>query len=165
MSGDEDEKKAGTKAAPAFFYYAMFDGTSEVDSVAFGQDLDAKAGVTNWRNLLDLLDPDPKDGARLVDPNHLFLPIYKLNAAASKDAKGMAVICPAGLGSVGQDDMWQNYGGPTGVAFPEFAGTDRATLLGRHAGAEESARFMSSFLIDPVIEVNGKIKQLSLIHI
>lgn len=161
MGDKEDDKNKGvTKAAPAFFYYAMFDGTSEVDSVAFGKDLDAKAGVTNWRNLLDLLDPDPKDTARLVDPKHTFLPIYKLNAAASKDAKGMAVICPAGLGSIGQDDMWQNYGGASGVKIPELAGTDRETLFGRHAAAEESAKFMSQFMIDPVIEVNGSTKQI-----
>jgi hypothetical protein len=161
MSGEEDEKKKGvTKGAPAFFYYAMFDGTSEVDSVAFGHDLDAKAGVTNWRNLLDLLDPDPKDSARLVDPKHLFLPIYKISAAGAKDAKGTAVICPAGFGSTGMDDMWQGYGGATGVAFPEFAKGKRATLFGRHAGAEESARFMSSFLLEPVVEVDGAKKQI-----
>ncbi|MEP7121587.1 MAG: hypothetical protein ABJE95_11775 [Byssovorax sp.] len=160
MSGEEDEKKGVTKAAPAFFYYAMFDGTSEVDSVAFGLDLDAKAGVTNWRNLLDLLDRDPTDGARLVDPNHLFLPIYKLDASAAKDAKGMAVICPAGFSSTGQDDMWQGYGGAAGVKFPEFAGSDREVLFGRHAAAEESARFMSSFLIEPVIEIDGAKKRI-----
>src|SRR5262245_59724406 len=126
-----------TKAAPTYLYYAMFDGTSEVDSAAFGKDLDAKAGVTNWRNLLDLLDSDPNDSARLVDPKHTFLPIYKLDAKGAKDPRGMAIICPAGFGTFGQDAMWQGYGGASGVKLPEFAGTPDETLYGRHAAAEE----------------------------
>jgi hypothetical protein len=160
MSDDDDKAKGITKAAPTFFYYAMFDGTSEVDSVAFGKDLDAKAGVTNWRNLLDLLDRNPTDDARLIDPKHPFLPIYKLNPRASKDKMGIAVICPDGLGSVGRDAMWQGYGGASGVSFPEFAGTTRATLFGRHAAAEESARFMNAFFIDPVVQIDGATKQI-----
>lgn len=160
MTDEGDKDKGVTKAAPTFFYYAMFDGTSEVDSVAFAKDLDAKAGVTNWRNLLDLLDRDTVDDARLVDPKHSFLPIYKLNARASKDKNGMAVICPAGLGATGQDAIWQNHGGASGISFPEFSGTPRATLFGRHAAAEESARFMSSFFIDPVVQVDGTTKQI-----
>jgi hypothetical protein len=153
--GDKDDKtKVSTKAAPSFYYYAMFDGTSEVDSVAFGKDLDAKAGVTNWRNLLDLLDKDSKDTARLVDPKHPFLAIYKLNASAAKDPSGVAVVCAAGLGSKGKDDMWQGYGGAAGVKFPELTGWSRETLFGRHAAAEESARFMESFFIDPTVAVD-----------
>lgn len=160
MSDEDDKTKGVTKAAPTFFYYAMFDGTSEVDSVAFGKDLDAKGGVTNWRNLLDLLDRDTADDSRLVDPKHPFLPIYKLDARASRDKNGVAVICPAGLGSNGKDAMWQNYGGASGVRFPALAGGTGTTLFGRHAAAEESAGFMSSFFIDPVIQIDGATKQI-----
>ncbi|WP_437571091.1 hypothetical protein [Sorangium sp. So ce542] len=146
-----------TKAAPSFFYYAMVDGTSAVDSVAFGKDLDARGGSTGWRNLLDLLAADPADGARLVDPSHDFLPIYKLKRAGSMaagDPKGISVICPGGLNGEGKDAMWQGFRGGTPVAFP-LTGGRRVQLLGRHAAAELSAKFIASFMVNPAIEVDG----------
>ncbi|KYG07630.1 hypothetical protein BE21_28375 [Sorangium cellulosum] len=151
------------KAAPSFFYYAMADGTSAVDSEAFGKLLDAKGGATGWRNLLDLLDQDPAEPGRLVDPKHDFLPIYKLKRAgslAAKDPKGIACICPGGLNGLGQDAMWQSFRGGAAVDFPEFKGTSYEKLVGRHAGAELSAKFLSEFMLDPVVEVDGARKQI-----
>lgn len=145
------------KVAPSFCYYAMIDGTSAVDSIAFGKQLDARTGSTNWRNLLDLLEPDPADPTRLVDPSHDFLPIYKLKRAGSMaagDAKGTAVMCPGGLNGEGLDPMWQNYGGGKPMSFANI-GSDRAQLLGRHAAAERAAGFISSFMVDPVVEIDG----------
>lgn len=152
-----------TKAAPSFFYYAMVDGTSAVDSVAFGKDLDAKGGSTGWRNLLDLLDPDPADATRLVDPSHTFLPIYKLKRSgpgAAGDPKGISVMCPGGLNGEGKDAMWQNFGGGAPIPFPHLGGS-RATLLGRHAAAELGAGFIASFMVNPVIEIDGAKKHIA----
>jgi hypothetical protein len=152
-----------TKAAPTFFYYAMVDGTSAVDSVAFGKDLDAKGGSTGWRNLLDLLDPDPADATRLVDPSHDYLPIYKLKlqkSVAVGDAKGIAVICAGGLNGQGLDAMWQNYAGGVPIPFPLLHGK-KSVMLGRHVAAEFSAGFISSFLLNPVIEIDGKKKHIA----
>lgn len=152
-----------TKAAPSFFYYAMIDGTSAVDSIAFGKDLDAKGGSTGWRNLLDLLDADPADPTRQVDPSHLFLPIYKLKrsgSAAVGDAKGISVICPGGLNGEGVDEMWQNYAGGAPIPFPLLRGR-RSLMLGRHAAAELSAAFVSSFMVNPVVEIDGKKKHIA----
>ncbi|WP_437658527.1 hypothetical protein [Sorangium sp. So ce1182] len=152
------------KAAPRFFYYAMADGTSAVDSEAFGKLLDAKGGATGWRNLLDLLDQDPAEPGRLVDPRHDFLPIYKLKRSgplAAKDPKGIACICPGGLNGLGQDGMWQNFRGGAVVNFPELKGTNSEKLTGRHAGAELSAKFLSEFMLDPVVEVDGAKKQIA----
>lgn len=152
-----------TKAAPSFLYYAMIDGTSAVDSVAFGKDLDAKGGSTNWRNLLDLLDPDPADATRLVDPSHDFLPIYRLKrqgALAAGDPKGIAVMCPGGLNGMGFDEMWQNYNGGKPIAFPDLISADKR-LLGRHAAAERAAGFISRFMINPVVEIDGAKKHIA----
>ncbi len=142
-----------TKVAPPTFYYALIDGTSAVDSVAFGKGF---KDYPSWRNVLDLLERDPKDKARLVDPNHDFLPIYKISGGGSKSKGGVAVLCPAGLGGLGKDDMWQGYGGADGIEFPDLKGTPGEHLWGRHAAAERAAGFVSAFFVRPTVRVIDK---------
>ena len=151
------------EAAPTFFYYALIDGTSAVDSVAFGEDLDTGGGSTGWRNLLDLLDPDPADAARLVDPSHDYLAIYKLKRSGSVavgDPRGISVICPGGLNGQGLDAMWQNYARGLPVLFPLLP-ESRSILLGRHAAAEVGAGFVSAFMVNPVVEIDEKKRHIA----
>jgi hypothetical protein len=56
--------------------------------------------------------------------------------------------------------MWQNFRGGAAVHFLELEGTSWESLVGRHAGAELSAKFLSEFMLEPVVEVDGTKKQI-----
>ncbi len=96
--------------------------------------------------------------AGLASGAHQFLPVYKLKRsgpAAVGDAKGISVICPGGLNGQGLDAMWQSYAGGLPVPFPLLRGS-RTVMLGRHAAAELSAGFIASFMVNPLVEIDGK---------
>jgi hypothetical protein len=145
-----------TKVAPDFLYYALIDGTNEVDSVAFAANLTLKKGFGGWRNLLDFLQTDPFDATRLIDGAHIYLPIIKLNDKAKPDADGVAVLAPGGPGGLGKEESWKTYKpGPTVWKVPpEHLGFTRQTF-GRHTAAEESAEMVSDFILSPSVQVES----------
>lgn len=159
------------------FYYLLIDGTDAVDSVAFGTRLQAlapasaAAGQPEWRNLLELLVPDPAEPARLVDPRHPYLPLYKLrrtssagNAPAVPDPAGVGVVCPGGTNSLGQDPMWREYKDPSGspvVRFRDPGAGEDFRLVGRHAAAELSARAVTPIMLQPAVEIIGTRRQIA----
>ncbi|HEY8510196.1 MAG TPA: hypothetical protein VIL32_17710 [Steroidobacteraceae bacterium] len=147
---------ATTKVAPDFLYYALVDGTSELDSVAFAKNLTPKKGFGGWRNLLDFLDTDPFDSTRLIDGAHPYLPIVKLNEKARPDAGGVAVVCPGGPGGLGKEEKWKTYKpGPT--VWHRSVGHIQVTFqtFGRHTAAEESAQMISDFILSPAVQVDS----------
>jgi hypothetical protein len=146
-----------TKAAPSFHYYAVLDGTSEVDSVAFANNLTPKKKFGGWRNLLDFLAPDAKDDKQLVDGDHKFLPILKLDSKAKPSKDGVAVICPGGIEGHGVHDPWKGYDGGAKRTWPRppLSLGIKMDTFGRHTAAEESAAFVNDFILDPAVQVDS----------
>jgi hypothetical protein len=146
---------AEAKVAPSFLYYALVDGTSEVDSVAFARNLAPKKGFGGWRNLLDFIDPSPFDPAQLVDGAHIYLPIFRLDDNARSARDGVAVVCPGGHAGLGKDEMWTNYDPAPRewLIRPTSLGLTRTTS-GRHTAAEESAEAMEAFILQPSVQVD-----------
>ena len=145
-----------TRAAPNFLYYALVDGTNEVDSVAFAANLTPKKGFGGWRNLLNFLDTDPFEPSHLVDGAHIFLPIIKLGDKAKPDPNGVAVVCPGGREGIGHEDSWKTYE-PTPRIWqrpPPIMATTQTTH-GRHTAAEESAECMQDFILSPAVQVDS----------
>ncbi len=144
------------KVAPSFLYYALIDGTSEVDSVAFAKNLSAKKGFGGWKNLLDFIDRSPFDSAQLVDGAHIYLPIFRLDSKAKDAADGVAVICPGGHEGIGKDDMWINYDPAprTWTVNPTSLGITIKTF-GRHTASEESAAAVEDIILQPSVQVDS----------
>lgn len=144
-----------TKVAPDPLYYAIVDGTSEVDSVAFAKNLTLKRGFGGWRNLLDFLQPDPYEPTRLLDGAHIYLPIIKLDEKARADAGGVAVICPGGPGGRGIEESWKTYDPAPRAwkATPPETHIIRTTY-GRFTAGEESAAMVEDFLLTPVVQID-----------
>lgn len=146
MADDDFEKKL--KAAPGNFYYVAIDGTEALDSVAFGQLLEANTG---WKNLAEqFLEKEPRKGLRLLDPAHPYLPICRFGS--------IAVVSPNGRNGLGIDDFWMHYKGELPEEAPD--GTKEWTDLsdsyitrGRKTAAEKSADFMFRFMLQPAVEI------------
>jgi hypothetical protein len=144
------------KVCPKFYYYALVDGTSEVDSIAFARNLSAKKGFGGWRNLLDFIDESPFEPGRLIDGAHGYLPIYQLDDQANQKSGGIAVVCPGGHAGGGVDEMWKDYDPATRkwTVSPPALGMTRETV-GRHTAAEESAGAMEEFILQPAVQVDS----------
>jgi hypothetical protein len=144
-----------TRVAPDALFFALVDGTSEVDSVAFANNLTLKRDFGGWRNVLDFLDSDPFDETRLLDPAHVYLPIVKLDAAARPDPQGVAVVCPGGVGCSGIDEKWKVYD-PSGTVWevpPKGVMPVRRTY-GRDTALEQSAKMIQDFLLAPAVRID-----------
>jgi len=155
MTEKEDfEKKL--KAAPSNFYYVAIDGTEALDSVTFGQLLEANTG---WKNLAgQFLEKEPKKGLRLLDPAHPYLPICIVNS--------IAVVSPNGRNGIGIDDFWMHYKGELPAEAPDGTKvwTDlggATTTKGRVTAAEKSADFMFRFMLQPAVEIAPEGDKLS----
>lgn len=145
-----------TKVAPSPLYYAVVDGTSEVDSVAFANNLTIKKGFGGWRNLLDFLQPNPFEPTRLVDGAHIYLPIIKMDEKARADPGGVAVVCPGGPGGCGIEESWRTYvPDPREWKAPPPETHIVRTTYGRHTAAEESAATIEDFLLTPMIQIDS----------
>lgn len=149
MAGDPIQK-----AAPRALYYLTIDGTSAIDSVAYGELLEgSKHG---WRNLVgDFLSPAPDDAARLLDPAHGYLPICRYSAKTP--SKFVAVVCPGGREGLGMDPFWKAYPGETAAEHPhgKFE-TDFGTVFGRHAAHYRSATLVGELILIPTVQVVTK---------
>ncbi len=144
-----------TRVAPDFLYFALVDGTNEVDSVAFATNLSRKKDFGGWRNLLDFIQEDPFEATNLIDGAHVYLPIIKMNAKGKPDAGGVAVVCPGGAGGLGKEDKWKSYEpGPTVWDIGGGMGI-KVQTFGRHTAAEESAAMISDFILAPAVQVDS----------
>ena len=144
------------KVCPKFLYYALVDGTSEVDSIAFAKHLSCKRGFGGWRNLLDFIDENPYEPGALVDGAHVYLPVYQLDDKARQVSGGIAVVCPGGHAGGGKDAMWKSYD-PEPRKWtipPAVLGVTRETR-GRHTAAEQSAAAMEEFILKPSVQVDS----------
>ncbi|WP_394821586.1 hypothetical protein [Pendulispora albinea] len=141
-----------TAVAPRKCYYAAIDGTKAKDSAVFGALLEKHRG---WRNLLkDFLAVAKGDPRRLDDPRHPFLPICLYDEGGTQ----VAVVSPVGRDALGTDPFWATYPGrnpKTGAPDPvgHRAWSTRAPTVGRHTAAEESALYMSQFMLRPQVEI------------
>lgn len=144
--GDEQKEKV----APKVHYFVSVDGTDAVDSAQFGLSLQSFAG---WRSLYDeflSMNKSPDDPARLVDPNHDYLPIWKVvrsGATSTPEAKkGTAVVCPVGLNSKAKDKFLASYKGSQ-----DWGGfqTD-----GIWTALERSAAAIESWILNPAVVVD-----------
>lgn len=140
----EDKK---IKLGGGEFYYVAVDGTDSVDSAEFGVAIEE----FGFRNLYgeklkdNVASEASAQKARLEDPNHGFLPIWKVlpkihpndpeKSTGVLDAtKGIAVVCPCGLNSGGADEFWP----------------DKAK------GIKDSTLFMQKLILNPGVYLNGK---------
>ena len=129
-------------------YYVAIDGTDSVDSAEFGVAIE-EFGVRNLYDEFLKGNVAPENAARLEDPNHSFLPIWKVVPKVNKadvekstgvptprsgsDPGGIAVVCPCGLNSGANDDFWSDA----------------------RQGVNKSTGFMQKLILNPGVVLKG----------
>jgi hypothetical protein len=137
--------KKVVKSSGAEVYYVAVDGTDSIDSVAFGHAIE-EFGVRNLVGELMKSNVAGEDDSRIEDPNHDFLPIWRVEgkvgdkqAVKAGKKKGVAVVCPCGFSSRRSpaDAFW-------GVDHDNKRST--------------ATTFMESFILNPgVVVKSGKV--------